>query len=1027
MDKSFITRLLRLVHDKPLRALATFVAAYLLWKKRAALVPATAIALYGAREKPPAVPLYWRILQFFARAIQRLLIDNSKEKLAITAIHPTDSIRNPAPVRTQNNGHGLSGAVRDAARIAISECIATTGLDHFEINPSKHSTTGPRHHLHFAVGDLDQDMQVSTPGPNSVIVGIDIDYYIKDPDDILQYGRPVILHTFNPIAVSGTDCDSPFTITGNEIAYKVSGGGQWEHSVWDWCAAGEFICSRAYQTWKEKLVWLIPNLLGFRRVIYHKIHHARPWTNAPHRALVYTIPQYRVIINRYLPMEIGCRELLPVHYQDNNHPAFNRLEFVKDNIMYVSIGRQGELAQTTIPLADMDILCATSTPQSVASRLIQFGHDSRTIALVQQYVFGKSTPASKAPLVVAPLQPKAHYPAANYVDGPDISARAYSKPVIEQEAMMPMIRRWEALSESLDVRVTFVANNKLPSDHIAALTKDFVEAFCKGFDHSLLPLSLEDTIDRLTKPSQSLAIRQILDALDFQTSAEISSFIKNEPTKKPARIISGFADIRFIIQLSRYTFVFNDAVMKSDVNKFYCFPGRNCKEVEDGVLQFVADCGGLVSETDYSNMDGTVSEWQQLNIAQACMLRTFHHDYHSEIRHLMHSIIHCPAKSKKFGFAYEPGVGVKSGSPTTTQHNTIYNSCIEAIAIKMTLPNVTMDEALHMIGPKFGDDGLVETRFATRVARVAKSFGMEIKVEHYDYANGLSFLGRVYIDPMSTHTNIADPLRTLAKLHLTTRDPSIPIADAATDRVEGYLVTDKLTPIISEYCQMIKRVYAPTANSTDMRETRKSHNREKPYWLTEGGGAWSQLDTDRPIMVHVIARRCGFTVTQVNHMDEKFRSMQVLEEFDPLDATAAKPLVTIDAEGFVPDVVSQSFTKHDANVKDRARLSVTRRPTPRTPAPAPTGLPRRTSERQEGPRQPNGMRPQGSRHPRPDGVVTTGEAQRKELPDAPPNDTTTAGSPVAQPRPRRYDKTRPRTGMPQRAKGALRPRLRNGQ
>ena len=132
------------------------------------------------------------------------------------------------------------------------------GGSKFELNPNPNSTTGARNHFHFAVGDLAQNFRNDKPADDAYIVGVDVDYYVTEPDVLLEHMRPVVLHTFNPTKVSGFDADSPFTINNNLVNYKVSGGAAWVHPVWDWCEAGEFLTSRVKSSWKEWFFWEYP-------------------------------------------------------------------------------------------------------------------------------------------------------------------------------------------------------------------------------------------------------------------------------------------------------------------------------------------------------------------------------------------------------------------------------------------------------------------------------------------------------------------------------------------------------------------------------------------------------------------------------------------------------------------------------------------------------------------------------------------------------------------------------------------------
>ena len=111
------------------------------------------------------------------------------------------------------------------------------------------------------------------------------------------------------------------------------------------------------------------------------------------------------------------------------------------------------------------------------------------------------------------------------------------------------------MSESIERRVTFVANDKKPSDKIAKIAETFVKLMNGPFK-DLDPLSIEETIERLNKPSQQLQLRAVFEIIGVEPRQLIESFNKNEPGIKSSRIISGFPDILFILKVSRYTLAY---------------------------------------------------------------------------------------------------------------------------------------------------------------------------------------------------------------------------------------------------------------------------------------------------------------------------------------------------------------------------------------------------------------------------------------------------------------------------------------
>lgn len=332
----------------------------------------------------------------------------------------------------------------------------------------------------------------------------------------------------------------------------------------------------------------------------------------------------------------------------------------------------------------------------------------------------------------------------------------------------------------------------------------------------------------------------IIDAMDVSPRVLIESFIKNEAAMKTPRLISAWADMRWIAQVSAYQYAFKEQVLLSEANQHWFYAGKTPPVISADLQLYATSVEHGLAETDYSNMDGMTSAALQEAVAFAIELRYFHPQYHPELQRLHKNLLRAPARSKSFGFKYEAGVGVKSGSPTTTNHNTIHSAFHEYCAIRRVYSDFTPEEAFMLLGPKCGDDGVTRAELATTLERVVADWGMKLKVERCRPETGLTFLARVFPDIETTLTSFQDPLRTLRKLHMTFRDPNVPLADAALDRTAGYLVTDKHTPIISEYCELIQRHYANTGSSFEVRRKRKTHALELNYWARDEDNSWIQ-------------------------------------------------------------------------------------------------------------------------------------------------------------------------------------------
>jgi len=844
-------------HPKSLAVVAGAASCYGIWKYRQQLRG------YLAKGPYPS-----EITNTILRAFQRALIDQTRSNHRIDW-YPLESSLRSQPSRLTDNGHPRSGAVRDAARCLIVSAVDSIGATKFEISPGGHTLDEDRRaHQHYAVADLRASVQEAYPRPGDVVVGIDIDYYLRNPDDYFGYPNPVVLHTFQPLTVSGVDADSPFRIIDNKIHYDVSGGASWQHNVWDWTTYGEHL---QFRTRIDSMTSWVLSWFGLRKIMYQKVHYSRPWEDCPHRALVWMVPQYSAWQITWLPTDLRARRIQHMNFKDSSREGWNSLVRMTGDELRISIGREGEDASVDMRKTDFDILMGLTTAQSVTSRMLGMGYNAAsTLALVGQYFRGAKPTGPDPVRIGRPAGVRVHWPAPFEADEPETSARTYAAPIVTDENMMPMIKRWECLSISLERRVKFVRNTSTPPRRYQRYAEEFVRLVVpvpgEGF-----PMSVECAARELDKPSQVLAVKQIWNELDMPPRQLIESFVKNEPTMKAGRIISSFPDARFLVKFSTYTLEFRNTIFHAEWNRHWFCPGLTPPEIADRVCEYVASINTPV-EGDFSNLDGTISMWLQRHVMNALYLRWCHPDFQVELQKYCDMMITCPARAKRFGFRYEAGVGVKSGSPTTCDLNTACGAFIMYCSIRQQFPELTPEQAFQMIGLAFGDDGLFDRSFAKWWNKSASDCGLTLKVEAYEPEHGVCFLARVFPDPWSTNTSFQDPLRTWRKLHITSRSKTVPLDDAAADRLEGYLVTDPLTPVTSNYALMVLRCVKHLSTKT-RREGRKCRSQEKPYWLTTGG-TWPQRYEDIPLMEHCIASRTGFSVEAIRSFANQLDNLQ---------------------------------------------------------------------------------------------------------------------------------------------------------
>ncbi|APG76167.1 RNA-dependent RNA polymerase [Beihai mantis shrimp virus 6] len=939
------------------------------------------------------------------RILARLLLDKTKQDLKKTW-YPLELINPEA--RKSDNGHPVAGSARDSARRGITAAIDALGCRKFEVNPAGRTLDDTaRDHDLLAPGDLTLDYKISRPVEGEVVTCIDTDYYVTEGgwDRLLGGGNLGILYTFSPVTVAGSDGECPFTIKDSTVEYTVSGGSVWRHRVWDWTAGGEYVL--LYQqdyldgdsSWMQYSVRQILQLLGFQAVTISKIHHARPFPNLAHRALVWIVPQYKAWVHGWLPFPLHLRRLRRVDYRCPSRAGWNMYSAILDGKLTTSVGREGCSAHVELPQEHLEVIMNLGSEHAVTSRALALGiKDPVDLALLGQMHKGVADFVDKPQVSCQPAKPTVHWPLASLADKPETTFRNYTNPIVADCMLVPMMKRWETLTISLERRVEYVSN-RIPFPKWA---QDYAHEFlrCVVPDNIMrtgVPYSVEDVGKMLTKPSQALGFRRVFDTLDVPHRRLIEGFPKKEPGLKPARLISSFNDARYLAHFSRFTLCARDEVLHAEHNKHWFCPGLTPLEIATKVQEFVCASEQVV-EGDYSNFDGSVSADAQKCVMNAVYHRYFRSEFQEELTGYTSMLITCPARSKTFGFKYDAGVGVKSGSPTTCDANTVLNAFLQYIAVRRTLPELSPEDAFLQIGLAFGDDSLCNSQFSKAWTKAATQLGFALKVEKCAPDTGVTFLARVYPDAKASLTSFQDPVRTLRKAHLTGRDPNVPLPDAACDRAEGYLVTDKETPVLGEYFRFVLRHYGPQRTA----KVRADSCSEKPYWLTQGG-SWPQEAKDFDLMLHCMAARTSFEVETLRAMELHYKSAKdpwtplpwVLGDEDPTRDT-------LNAEGLPSTgaVDSRTYEKDVERVIRDGKASVLRG-TPEHGAAAPRdgGEVREGAgsagastpqQGQQGPGQPRSVHPQGTHGHHPRDRNDAGEANGQRVPG--PQRTSSPGS-----------------------------------
>jgi len=423
-------------------------------------------------------------------------------------------------------------------------------------------------------------------------------------------------------------------------------------------------------------------------------------------------------------------------------------------------------------------------------------------------------------------------------------------PLTSQPALFAS-KGYNADKSCIEGRLEKVANHKRFPPKYRGYANEFVhllvpqDAVGKG-----IPLSMGEVRASQDKKAQRGRFNQVAPMMSTDADNKIRAFIKTEPyaSAKPPRNISTMSP-EITIQSSTFSIPIAAVFKQHD---WYC-PGKKPREIVKRlaeVMRMVPDQD--IEEGDYTCLDGTQSaDYADLLLLPAYM-RYYAPEHRAEYRRL-HKQIYKNKAVTSTGISYKPQKTVRSGSSITTQAGTIDN----AFNVYSALRNMgySPEQAWTKIGAIFGDDSVNAIHdgiFRENIEQVASTLGMIYKSNLRPRNEGVLFLGRYFVDPLSSDDSFADPLRTIANLHVSS-NKSVTKEQAAANKAHGYHTTDAKTPIIGTWAA---RVLCLTKLKF------KNGTSEEQYKCSN---AWPQRDA--VAIREAMARVLGWTVAELMLQD----------------------------------------------------------------------------------------------------------------------------------------------------------------
>lgn len=736
----------------------------------------------------------------------------------------------------KDHSHPVSASYRSAVNEYMKDVAITAGYTPYSVSKSIHDQEGNR--FFYGVKDLGQ-VAANDPVPDTAaLIFTDVDYY-ADMRHWMLLNKPIMMYTFSPSTLAGTTDEYSFRTIGDYVEYRVSGGAVYRHMIWDYKGDCMTVCDPSSG---EVLTFSVE-----QRTIEgdpdHRIVLLLPVARVPYPHCLYLtghtpLQRKKYGVGEYRHMFDPLTKVLSLATDG----AYSSVEISVD--IYNAI-RERIKAKSGLPLVS-DVEKYLSQQQDVdavlkAPLLFSLMDTEFKPNVVSTSMVGVSyqpfSPKHKAELVSGDGKPK---------------GRAVSQPLLAKPAVMPTKSISSDIS-SVEGRVNRPRNNRDPPSYLKHLKGEFVRVLIGKLASTGSSISTEEVQLKQDKPGQKARFENSKHYLSEQVVGCLKTFIKAEGYAAPN-------DPRTITQvppevttlMSEYTYAFKEAVLKTQP---WYGPGKTPAETIDR-LSYLTTRSGVIT-TDFTRFDGSISEFLQ-SVAKSCYMLFFTPNDRRRLGNLFKAVFVKTAFTE-CGFKYDAGVGTRSGSPITTDANTIINAFIMYCALRRL--GMSISEAMANIGLACGDDGYMKNRPGLREAlvEVCLDLGLELKPEEHT-KGPYPYLGRYFCDPATTDSSFQDPMRTLAKIHISANS-QVSESQARVNKSLGYLSTDALTPLISQYCRLNVMFTDGDDPKTDYGG--KSFTNEEAFKQTL---AWPQEPNDKDLIFQQVADLCGLEALELRKM-----------------------------------------------------------------------------------------------------------------------------------------------------------------
>jgi len=717
----------------------------------------------------------------------------------------TDLIRytftdtNVAPVVAKpDHTHALAAGARTAATETVLLLASLLGVDPYVVGMSrsdqKRGLKGSRQW--FWPKDVNASNCKDPIGDTDLIYMCDVDYYIDMPKVLAEDPKAVVLYTMVPETASATNVDNTsycFNDKG-ELVTIVSGGGKYQHSLWDYGKDAIRVTKRKWGVPLSSVVYAVE-----RKQV------------AKNRQLVLLAPMKTfgilgTFLASWLLEEKPLERLNPiVHTEDGN---FVRMKVVKPTgDVFVSISRPNSFLCATVSASIDEAIGAISRLgstklqlPSVASWLDETIPNAKaSAAVLTEYHRTKNVNADPYVFPVTNAVRAYLHDHKRFTGEERPKLTPFMSPIIHG-AFTPYVCR-ASEDRCVDGRINNLKKPEPKHNHFRDKCMDeFAKFVCGGT--LLHPKMVETVEEKQTTPAQKQSlVKAFSHGPVFKRI--LKCFIKAEayPDVKDPRNISTYDDLD---KLDMATFAL---ALSEHCKQFVWYgPGKTPLQIATRVAE-ICSKADFVNVSDYHRMDGTISYTLRNVDRMVCMKAFPNHRAH------LNQLLERNVDNKGYlpnGASFEQGSSHGSGCSATSLFQTLRAAFTSYLAYRHTQREgvyLSPEAAFGALGIHLGDDGLDADLEPKHHEWAAKSVGLvlEAAVVARGY-RGVNFLARYYSPEVwnGSLNSMCDVKRQLAKFHTTVRLPeNVPHEIKLVEKSMSYVATDKNTPVIGPFCRKV--------------------------------------------------------------------------------------------------------------------------------------------------------------------------------------------------------------------------------